>query len=459
MTRVASRSMMVVLGVLALPAGAAWLVTLWKAFSFGGLALSLGWIVVIFAAYVAAQLPGHIAKFGAAVVIVAAIEMRIVSVDLVEAGRLGADAMNYANLAHAVLDGRGLITDDWRYGQGLRAYFPPLYPLALSGWWYLFGDSATSTLVMNTVIAAASAWTVRDIAIRLRRPRAGMLAALLFFAWPSFALAAALPNKEGLTILIVLLFLRALVIWRGDPAWRYAAAIGLLWAAMAMTQASLALFPPLIGLILIPHHGWRATLSLGLRASPFFIAGMAPWWLRNAIVFGQFVPFTTAAGFLVNVALDKYQLPIPPEVFAIPEPDRSGYMAQLAFARIASMPLAFLESVTIAFGRGFGYEEATIASYRHSTPPIDPAWRALLTPPLQFAWAALLADATWACWKARNTNGRDMPIAMLFAAFVAICAVGMWFEFGERHRLLLTPLLLLVAARAYPPLRLDADRS
>ncbi len=450
MNRVASLSMTIVLATLCLLATAAGAVALWKVPSGGAALLTLGWIVLGIIAYFSAKGRSWAAAIGVTLVVMAAMEVRFASIGLVEAGRIGADAMNYKNLAQAVLDGRGLITDDWRYGEGLRAYFPPLYPVALAGWWAIFGSTAASTLAMNTLISAASSLCIRDIGARLGQRNAGNFAALIWFAWPSFTLSAALPNKEMLMLLLVMLFFRTVIVWQADPdrqaQWRHSIAMGLLWAAMALTQAALALAPPVIGLILMPRNGWRATLAFGLRALPFFVAAMLPWWIRNWMIFGQFVPFTTAAGFLVNVALDKYALPIPPDVFALSEPERSGHMARLAFARIAEMPLNFLESVFIAFGRGFGYEEGTIAAYRHSTPPITPELRALWTPPLQFAWAGLLGDAAYGCWRSYRDRDNGPLVPLLFAAFVSLCAINMWFEFGERHRLMLTPLLMLVAA-------------
>ncbi len=377
-----------------------------------------------------------------------AIAIRIGSLDLIGTAQLGADPMNYSNLARAILDSRGMVTDDFRYGQDLRAYFPPLYPLILAGWWGVFGDSVWATLLLNLATALCTCWALTSIGARLGDVDAGSAAALIFFAYPAFAITAGVPNKEMQTMLLGALFVRAILVWEGDGGrqpWRHAAIFGSLWALMALTQAALALMPLVVGAVLIPRYGFRRLLGLGLRAVPFFVLVMSPWWIRNWLIFGQFVPFTTAAGFMLNVMLGDAKVAFPDDIFTMPEPDRSGRMAGLAIARIAEVPLDWVKNIITAFASGFGYEEGSISGYRHMTPPIAAHDRNMLTPPLQFAWAAILGGAALACRRVCTQGRTDPIIGISFALLASICLINMWFEFGERHRYQLTPLIMLLA--------------
>ncbi len=384
----------------------------------------------------------------AGIVTVSAIAIRVGSLDLIGNAQLSADPMNYTNLARAMLEGRGMVTDDFRYGQGLRAYFPPLFPVILAGWWWVFGDSLRATLLLNLATALATCWTLASIGRLWGNAEAGRAAALLFLAYPAFAITAGIPNKEMLTMLLGALFVRAILFWEADDGkgtWRHAAVFGGLWALMALTQAALALMPPVVAALLIPRFGFAKLLNLGLRAVPFFVLVMSPWWIRNWLIFGQFVPFTTAAGFMLNVMLGDAKIPFPADIFAMPEPDRSGRMAGLALARIAEMPGEWIKNIIAAFASGFGYEEGSISAYRHMTPPIATDDRNMLTPPLQFAWAAILAGAALACRRIWHDGRPDPVVSITIALLASICLINMWFEFGERHRYQLTPLVMLLA--------------
>lgn len=363
----------------------------------------------------------------AAFVIVIALAIRIGSLDLIGTAQLGADPMNYQNIARAILDGRGMIADDFRYGQDLRAYFPPLYPISLAGWWWLFGDSLWATLLLNLATALGTGWALMSIGRLWGHPQAGRAAALLFIAYPAFAITAGVPNKEMQTMLLGSLFVRAILVWDADGgrrSWRHAAIFGSLWALMALTQAALALMPPVVAAILIPRFGFMSLIGLGLRAVPFFVIVMSPWWIRNWLIFGTFVPFTTAAGFMLNVMLGDAKVPFPADIFASPEPERSSRMAALALARIAEVPGDWIKSIISAFASGFGYEEGSISGYRHMTPPIADGPRNMLTPPLQFGWAAILCGAALGCRRIWKDGRADPVVSISLALLGSICLIN-----------------------------------
>ena len=435
------------IGAVLLAASAVLLVRVAEDRDIASLMLIAGWVVMI-ALAIAPRTPRE--RTGAiATIIVASLAMRFYAIHFVSGVALGADPMNYTNIAHAMLAGQGMTADDWRYGQDLRAYFPPLFPFLLTGWWHVFGDSALSTFVFNTLIDLSSAWFLYDIVCRQVDAKAGRIAALLFFAYPPFALSAPIPQKEALTILLGILLLRVALIWLSDKSgrlWRHGLPLGALWALLALTQASLVLAPLAVALVLAAHRGFQPVLRLGLAAAPAFLIVMAPWWVRNWLLFGTFVPFTTASGFMRNVALGHYAVPIPPDIFKLPEPVRSTIMAKATNARIMQVPFGFLSETARALAGSFAFEEATIARFRHTTPPISLADRAVWTAPLQFAWVTLLGGALANVVREIRKGTSSLVTQISLALFIATTAAGMWFEFGERHRYILTPLFFILAA-------------
>jgi 4-amino-4-deoxy-L-arabinose transferase-like glycosyltransferase len=364
---------------------------------------------------------------------------------------LGADPMNYTNLAVAVMEGRGLIVDDWFYGEDLRAYFPPLYPLALAAFWTLFGQTALSTLAMNSLIDAGAAWCLLDAGRRLGSREAGWAAALAYFAWPAFALSAGIPQKESLTLLFALLMLRGVVVWQTQGEadgrrWGHGLWLGVWWGLLALTQPSLVLAPGVVALVLVWEKGLIPVLRLGLFALPSLLLVLAPWSVRNWLLFGAFVPFTTASGMMINSAWRDLAVPFPAGLFELAEPERSALMGGLAREAIRDNPVGFLKQALHSLILGFAYEEAPLARFRHTAPSISTLDHARLEPLLQGSYAAMLLSALAATGRSIRRGTVDPAILYAVALLAAIIGVNLWFEFGERHRLVLTPFFLLVAA-------------
>lgn len=423
---------------------------LWKNPSLFALASIALWLLAMVCGLQAARDPRKGWPVLASVAVLSLL-IRAWSVALASGVALGADPMNYTNLAQALIEGRGLTVDDWRYGQDLRAYFPPLYPILLAGWWMLFSDSAWSTLAMNTAIDLAAAWALRDTARRLGGSRSqGNWVALAWLAYPAFALSAGIPQKESLTLLFVALLLRGTVAWMAEDAagarrWRHGLGLGLWWGALALTQPSLAVAPLAIAVVLVWQRGFAPALRLGLTALPMLIAVLLPWWIRNWLLLGHFVPFTTASGFMHNVSLHDRAVPFPDGLFDMPEHQRSAVIGQLARERIAEAPLPYAKDVLHAQAIGFAYEEAPLARFRHTTPAITAADHARLAPLLQFGWLALVGSALAAAWRQVRLRHAEPITCFCLALFLAIGATNVWFEFGERHRYVLSPFLMLIA--------------
>lgn len=443
-TAIAARTLIAAMAAISLAAGLVLGVGIAERFDPVGLAALMAWLLAM---GLVVMRPGWPAVLAVATL---SVMLRWVSAKLTAGVELGADPMNYANLANAVLNGQGLVTDDWQYGRDLRAYFPPLYPLMLAGFWYLFGGSIAATVSMNTLIDILAAWCLADAGRRLVSREAGLAAALAYIAWPAFALAAAVPQKESMTMLLLLLMLRGMAVWREQAAqaarhWRHGLMIGLWWGMLALTQPSLSLAPGLVALWLMQEKGIRPVARLGLTALPSMLAVLLPWWLRNWLVLGSFVPLTTASGMMANSALGGLRVPFPEGLFLRPEDERSAIMGQLARQKAFAYPFEAAFQSLRSMAIGFAYEEASLARFRHTSPSISWQDHARLAPMLQGAWTMLLLSALRRVWQ-EVRRGLIEPVTLYTVALlVAIVGVNFWFEFGERHRLVLTPLLLLLA--------------
>jgi hypothetical protein len=186
---------------------------------------------------------------------------------------------------------------------GHRAFWPPGLPLFLSPFVTLFGAGLLAIATANValfLIGAASAWHLGE---QLFGRRAGLLAAVLFTAWPSRLLTAAVASKENLTIAAVLagtaLCVRALGTQPMGKALGLCVAAGLAFGFAAMAQPGLLLFVVLVPLSyryfyrgrLLPYLACCAVIGICTALT------LAPWEMRNCAIFdGKFCGVATNGG-------------------------------------------------------------------------------------------------------------------------------------------------------------------
>lgn len=307
------------------------------------------------------------------------------------------DATFYMTLAQHARDGSGLWIDNEVYGPNLRALFPPIYPLLLS----VFG----SAVALSAAFDSATAYLIYRLAGR------NPVAAAIFFLWPTLILNSVVPQKESLVMLLVAALLYV----------RRASVFGLCGGLLALTQPALVFFP----LILSAMRGWKYAATVAL----FMALTLSPWIIRNALVLGEFVPLTTGAGAsLAYVANGGRHVSPSPEILALPEVARFAAVGWDALAVILADPLAYLSQVGTDLGRAFLFDTFTLERLRLAS-----------SVPVQVLHLLLLGVAVIGL---RNS---DRP-ALLAVGLTLLTMV--WFEFGERHRYFLYPLVAVMAAQA-----------
>jgi hypothetical protein len=215
------------------------------------------------------------------------------------------------------------------FGQAFKtAEHPPLYSLLLSVGSLLGGDSLQAHRILSCVIGAFAVLLIGFLARTLGGRRAGLIAAAIAALYPPFVTADALVMSEPLFTLTVAAALLVAIHLRRRPTLLGSVALGVTIALAALTRAE--------GLLLIPLLGWPASQpwmrggaqgSTGARGStgagrstsgPLRPAGarrsagplrllvltvaavvvIAPWMVRNGIVFHRFL-FAADANTLI----------------------------------------------------------------------------------------------------------------------------------------------------------------
>jgi len=200
-------------------------------------------------------------------------------------------------LARALAAGEGF-SSPLDVNTGPSAWMTPLYPLLLAGVFRLFGIfSWASFLVIAAIdcfLASLTAWPVYAIARKAFGTKVGVAAGWLWtFLLTSIFYSVVWVWDTGLSALVFSLIFLATMHMRDSnrpAAW---AGYGALWGTGAMINASVVSTMPFL-------IGWAA-LELRQKSIPWlrsaviallvFLAVIAPWFVRNYVVFHKTILF------------------------------------------------------------------------------------------------------------------------------------------------------------------------
>jgi 4-amino-4-deoxy-L-arabinose transferase-like glycosyltransferase len=208
------------------------------------------------------------------------------------------DAGDYVRIGLSLAHGHGFGPSV--FVPGASAFRPPLYPAFLAGVFAVSGDSLTAARLAQAVLGTLGVALIGLVAWQLWGRRAGIVAA---------GLAAVLPTLVVLdgTLMSEVLFLplmtgavaAVLQVRRGGRPLPWSAAAGAVGALAVLARPNGSLL--LAGLAIAVPIGFRGRWRAAATeiSCLVLIAGavIAPWVLRDAVVFRAFVPVTDSAGF------------------------------------------------------------------------------------------------------------------------------------------------------------------
>lgn len=210
-------------------------------------------------------------------------------------------------VAYSLATGHGF-SSPFESPSGPTAFLLPVYPLFVAGLFKLFAPhieaAIVAVLTVNSVVSALACLPVFFLARRVTGSES--TAMRTGWAWAFFPYAVYIPVTQFweasltpfLLASLLLLTLR-LVECPGLPRWL---AFGALWGVAALTTSSMLLVLPVCGLW-AAYHIWKrrgAWLQGATLSALVFLLILSPWFLRNGLVFGQFVPFRS------NLPLELY---------------------------------------------------------------------------------------------------------------------------------------------------------
>jgi 4-amino-4-deoxy-L-arabinose transferase-like glycosyltransferase len=198
-------------------------------------------------------------------------------------------------IGKAIAEGKGF-SNPYGAQTGPTAWEPPIYPYLIGGVFKLFGVySNTSAFVLLTINSLFSALTCVPIFLIARHTMGERVAVWSGWTW------ALLPYVMYWSIhwvwdttlsplLLSLIFFTALRLGEPGSGWRWWIVFGMLWGATALANPSCLSFLPFCLLWISRRLSLNRRLMLGMAlALIVMVICVAPWLVRNYVVFGRFV--------------------------------------------------------------------------------------------------------------------------------------------------------------------------
>jgi hypothetical protein len=202
--------------------------------------------------------------------------------------------------ARAYLLAAETIVEEGRYPARTDVFFfrPPGYPAFLAFATLGRPDSIPRAKLATVAVGALCAPLLAALSARIfRRRRIAIATGVAAAVHPAFLLIASDVQSEPLFLALLLgagvLFLAA----SDRPSSTLALGAGGLLALAALTRSSALALAPFLGAPLFDsRYPRRLRAHLAAAGLVGFLFLLAPWTLRNALVFGEFLPVNDAAG-------------------------------------------------------------------------------------------------------------------------------------------------------------------
>lgn len=218
--------------------------------------------------------------------------LRLVYISLFEAeiGPLD-DPSYYLRIAQNILDGQG-------YREvNLLAYRPPLYAYFIAGIFSVFENNLDAVRIIQALLASIMCFGIFFIGRIFVTTRTGLIAAGFCAVYPHLIhYSVQLWSEQLFMFFIILAFLSFLFSERKASVWlRIVTGILLGLSALTREAGILVLFGFLIWLNIV-HKNVLISLKRWWILALFAFITVAPWTIRNYLVFDKLVPITTNGG-------------------------------------------------------------------------------------------------------------------------------------------------------------------
>jgi len=192
----------------------------------------------------------------------------------------------------------------WKYGEYVfqrgipTAHRTPIYPLFLSGVYFLFGHSYLAVRIIQSIIGGLTCVVIYFIGKKTINKNVGFIAATISIFYPFFIYYTGYLLVETLFTFLLAVAVYWLIISAQKPDWKNLALSGIFTGLAALCKPTAFTFLPfsVLGFLVILGIRKISTYRNIAIFLLFFIIILSPWVSRNYIVFKRIIPSATQLG-------------------------------------------------------------------------------------------------------------------------------------------------------------------
>jgi 4-amino-4-deoxy-L-arabinose transferase-like glycosyltransferase len=270
---------------------------------------------------------------------------------------LSGDELSYNQIARNVAEGRGFTAGQDAEVRRPTAARGPAYVLLVAAFDRVFGDDHTPLFAFQVLLDALSLLLLVRLAKRwFDSWWIAWLAGLLYATYPPIVSATAAVLTETMTQLTLLLWVTWFFDYLAQRRPRDLILAGVALGVCALSKPHLALFGPVACLAALPQLRFAGAARALAIVVAVVVLTMAPWIVRNALVFHEFVPGVSIGGMGIWFgsgafngrtvgSLDHAAVPdsVRKKVYAMGELEANRYATKEAIRVVREDPASYLK--------------------------------------------------------------------------------------------------------------------
>lgn len=219
--------------------------------------------------------------------------LRLIWIFFFSPQELVSDSLHYHRLAESVLSGKGY------FFRNFYAFRPPGYSFFLAGVYSIFGVSTLAVKIVQAVLGIATAFIIYLLTKKLSNSRTALLAASFFTFYPQFIRYPGEILCETLFLFLFILCVYFIYKYIDVSTHRQGIIAGVLLGLSALTREAALYFFVFTVIWMFLYKGKGNAKNIFKKSFLVFIfmaLTIAPWTIRNYLVYPKFVLISTNSG-------------------------------------------------------------------------------------------------------------------------------------------------------------------
>lgn len=208
------------------------------------------------------------------------------------------DTVHYDKAAKAIIAGQGF-GEGYEFSQFFRKEYAltPLYPVFLAAIYFVCGPSFLAVRLVESILGALLCLLVYKIGRRVFNETAGLWAGYAAAVFPHLIFLCGLLYVENLFTLLLALGLWFCLRWYDERRTAHIVLASLMFALACLGRPVVFAFYPFFALwmIFIAPGANRPKIQALATALITTVVALAPWTVRNYVIFGKITPVSAAA--------------------------------------------------------------------------------------------------------------------------------------------------------------------